>query len=427
MGKVRMSGKEKNSAAKRKNWRKGDDLSSGIRAVDVVPGISGLIGKIALISSFALIWAQEYGISNPDFVFLNVRLEILIGSLVTLFAAALYPKAAPAGTLAPLVVLVPVMASFGVHPLILGLLVGILGLIAVYSGAFEWLVRLSGPVCKTSLAFVFGISGVLMSGKKLYQYFAGDVNVFFTIMVCLVPVYIILYRRKLSWMMILASAGVAFVVPVLFGAGYQPTQVHSTLNISPSYWWKDLWGIGYGFQIGTILRTIPFALMVILLWTIDTVSIQAIRENSYKGEGAKEPLYVKESFYVVAIRNVLGAMFGGAQTGSLWRSFLIPLYMVKRPMRQCAVILGLCGLIASLLGFPIQIMAYTPLVWTVLLFGIFMPFTMTAVSNLIEERKPHNRIWIVLFSAAGIWINPLLTWAASVAYEKMAAGMGNQE
>ena len=85
---------------------------------DFIPALSGLIGKIALVSSFALVWAQELSITNPNFVLENVRIEILIGSIITLIAAIFYPNAAPAGTLAPLVVLLPVMSAFGVHPLI---------------------------------------------------------------------------------------------------------------------------------------------------------------------------------------------------------------------------------------------------------------------------------------------------------------------
>ena len=33
-----------------------------------------------------------------------------------------------------------------------------------------------------------------------------------------------------------------------------------------------------------------------------------------------------KSFYIVAIRNTIGAFIGGAQTGSLWRSFNTTLY-----------------------------------------------------------------------------------------------------
>ena len=32
---------------------------SGLNSKDFIPALSGIIGKIALVSSFALVWAQE--------------------------------------------------------------------------------------------------------------------------------------------------------------------------------------------------------------------------------------------------------------------------------------------------------------------------------------------------------------------------------
>ncbi len=42
--------------------------------------------------------------------------------------ALLIPNIAPTGTLAPFIVLVPLIAAFGVHPLLLSSLVGIFGI-----------------------------------------------------------------------------------------------------------------------------------------------------------------------------------------------------------------------------------------------------------------------------------------------------------
>jgi len=386
---------------------------------DFIPALSGLIGKIALVSSFALVWAQELLITNPNFVLENVRIEVLIGSIVTLIAAMLYPNAAPAGTLAPLVVLIPVMSAFGVHPLILGIAVGIIGLLVVRLGIFKHLVDLAGFTCKTSITLTFGVSGVWLSASKLYSFFSKEKQIFWILMIVLMLIYIVLLYYKKSWLVIPVASLVTFVIPKLFGEGYVMIPESMKLNLNPFYWWNDMWGIGFGFNVVTILKTIPFAFFVILLWTIDTVSIQTIREASYEKEEEKVHMDIEQSFMIVSIRNIIGAFFGGAQTGSLWRSFLIPLYMVKRPMRICAVLLGIVGIIASLTVVPIQIMSYTPLVWSVLLFGIFMPFTVISLTNVINEKKIRTKIFILFFSILGIGINPIITWIASVIYEKL--------
>lgn len=386
---------------------------------DFIPALSGLIGKIALVTSFALVWAQELSITNPDFVLENVRIEILIGSIITLIASFLYPNAAPAGTLAPLVVLIPVMSAFGVHPLILGITVGVLGILAVRSGLFKYLLDLSGFTCKTSITLTFGISGVWMSIQKLYAFFDEKKHVFWILTVVLIIVYLILFYFKKNWLVIPVISIFAFIIPELVGTGYMIIPVNLNLNLNPFYWWNDMWGIGFGLNGVTILKTIPFALFIILLWAIDTLSIQAIREGSYGNKEKEEQLDIVQSFTSVAVRNMIGAFFGGAQTGSLWRSFLIPLYMIKRPMRICAVILSVFGIIASLTMIPIQIMSYTPLVWSVLLFGIFMPFTVIALTNIKNTKGLRIKLFILLFSALGIAVSPIITWIASVIYEKL--------
>ncbi len=386
---------------------------------DFIPALSGLIGKIALVSSFALVWAQELSITNPNFVLENVRIEILIGSIITLIAAIFYPNAAPAGTLAPLVVLLPVMSAFGVHPLILGIAIGVIGILVVRIGLFKKLIDLSGFTCKTSITLSFGIAGIWMSVQKLYIFFNQEEYIFWILSILLVIAYLILICLKRNWLVIPVVSVVAFLVPKLFGTGYEITPVSLNLNLNPFYWWNDMWGIGFGLNGLTILKTIPFAFFVIILWAIDTLSIQTIREGSYAKEEKKERLDIVQSFSIIAIRNIIGSFLGGAQTGSLWRSFLIPLYMVKRPMRKCAVLLGVLGIIASLTMIPIQIMSYTPMVWSVLLFGIFMPFAVIALTNTKNVKGARTKIFILIFSIVGITISPIITWIASVLYEKL--------
>lgn len=386
---------------------------------DFVPVLSGLIGFIALVTSFAYVWSQELSITNVNFILENVRMEVLIGSIITLFASIVLPNVAPAGTLAPLVILVPAMSAFGVHPLILGLTVGIVGFFVVKTGIFMCLVELAGFTCKTSITLTFGISGIWMSINKLYSFFSTKKQIFATLMIILILVYLLLLYHKIKWLVIPVVSLIVFIIPYLFHAGFEYVPVKLNLNLSPYYWWDDMWGIGFGFDVVTILKTIPFTLFVILLWTIDTVSIQTIQDASYQSQEDKERIDIQQSFLIVAIRNTIGAFCGGAQTGSLWRSFLIPLYMVKRPMQIGAILLGIGGVITSLTVVPIQVMSYIPLVWSVLLFGIYMPFTLTAISNIYKNKCKRSNIFIILFSAFGIGISPILTWIFSVIYDKL--------
>jgi len=387
--------------------------------LNLIPVFSGLVGKIALVSSFAIVWANELEITNPNFVLENVRLEILLGSIITLIASILFKSVSPSGTLAPLVVLIPFMAIFNVHPLMLSVITGIIGIIFVKTGLFNKLLKMSGIMTKTSITLAFGISGIFMSLTKLHDYFKLDIDSFFILIVSLIFLTVLLYLKKLKWLVIPAVSFVTILIAYLFNNGINIKTHSLSINFSPSYWWNDMWGIGYGFDIITILKTIPFAIFIILLWTIDTLSIETIRDSSYAENEEKEYIDIEKSFIIVSLRNIIVSIMGGAQTASLWRSFLIPLFVVKKSIRICGILLGIIGIFSALTIVPIQIMSYTPLVWSVLLFGIFLPFTIAGFQNIVKEEKKERKILIVIFSSLGIFINPVFTWLSSISYEKI--------
>jgi len=386
--------------------------------LDLIPALGGLIGKVALVSSFALVWAKELDISTPYFVFENVRMEILIGSIITLIVALIFHNLAPAGTLAPLIVLIPTMANFGVHPLILSIMVGILGIISVKTKVFERLISISGDICKTSLTLVFGVSGVILATQKLINFFGNKYIPLLCLLLTLATTYTLLFICKKTWLMIPISAGVSLAFSWLFGIEIDTSTNIKAIQLNPIYWWEDMWGIGFGLNMMTILKTLPFALFVVLLWTVDTVSIQAVISTDFKENEKNEEINIKSSFMAVSIRNMIGGFFGGAQTSSLWRSFLIPLYMMKRPLRHASIMLGILGIFAGITAAPIRILSFPPLVWSVLLFGIFIPFINTGIKNLKDTNNFTQKFIIVLLAVLGIVFSPILTWVGGILFEK---------
>lgn len=386
--------------------------------LDLIPALGGLIGKVALVSSFALVWAKELDISTPYFVFENVRMEILIGSITTLIVALIFHNIAPAGTLAPLIVLIPTMANFGVHPLILSIMVGILGITSVKTKIFERLISISGDICKTSLALVFGVSGIILATEKLINYFGNRYIPLLLLLLTLATTYTLLFVYKNIWLIIPIAAGVSLAFSWLFGIEIDASSPIKAIQLNPIYWWEDMWGIGFGLNMMTILKTLPFALFVVLLWTVDTVSIQAVISTCFKENEKKEKINIKHSFMVVSIRNIIGGFFGGAQTSSLWRSFLIPLYMMKRPLRHASIMLGILGIIAGITALPIRILSFPPLVWSVLLFGIFIPFINTGIKILKDTNNFLKKFIIFLLAVFGIFFSPILTWFGGILFEK---------
>jgi len=391
----------------------------GIKIIDFIPATSGLIGKIALVSSFAFVWAQELSITSPNFVFENVRIEIIIGSIITLVMALILPNTAPAGTLAPLIVLIPTMVRFGVHPFVLSILVGIIGMISVKTKLFETLISLSGYISKTSLTLTFGISGVLLSVKKLISFFCDNSIPLFLLIFSLALAYLLLLKHKKNWLVIPVSAIVSVLISLLFGVNIDISTPTSFPNFNPFYWWNDMWGIGFGINLLTIIRTLPFAIFVVLLWAIDTISINAMLHANFQANETREEINLNNSFIIVSARNMIGGLCGGAQTSSLWRSFLIPLFMMKRPIRSASILLGILGLLVGITAIPVKILSFPPLIWTVLLFGIFIPFVTLGIKNIKNTENIAQKAIILLFSATGVFISPILTWVGAVCYEKI--------
>ncbi|PKM95889.1 MAG: hypothetical protein CVU84_03550 [Firmicutes bacterium HGW-Firmicutes-1] len=392
---------------------------SNIKIIDFIPAISGLIGKVALVTSFAFVWAQELNITTPNFVFDNVRIEVIIGSIITLLVALFLPNTSPAGTLAPLIVLIPSMVSFGVHPFILSIMVGCIGIIVVKTKIFNKLILLSNHIGRSSLALTFGISGIILSAQKLLSFFGNQYIALIFLIFLLILTYVLLLRYNKSWLIIPAATIVSIVIPLLFGISMDISVPDTTLSFNPIYWWNDMWGIGFGFNIVTIIKTLPFALFVVLLWAIDTVSIKAVIHTAENSSEKNEEMNLDTSFIIVSLRNIIGGVCGGAQTSSLWRSFLIPLYMIKRPIRSSAILLGILGIIAGFTSIPIKILSFSPLIWTVLLFGIFIPFVLVGIKHLRSTQKITQKIAILLFSATGVFVSPILTWLAAVCFEKI--------
>lgn len=386
--------------------------------LDLVPALGGLIGKIALVSSFALVWAKELGISTPDFVFENVRMEIFIGGVITLVAALVFRNVSPAGTLAPLIVLIPSMADFGVHPLILSMMVGLLGIISVKTKVFERLISTSSDICKTSLTLVFGVTGVVLASQKLLHFFGNRYVPLLLLIITLSVSYVLLLIHQKSWLIIPIAAAVSLAFSWIFDIGLDTSSQIKAMHFNPFYWWEDMWGIGFGLNIMTILRTLPFAIFVILLWTVDTLSIQAVISSGYKENDVKEEINIRNSFMAISIRNIIGGFIGGAQTSSLWRSFLIPLYMMKRPLRNASILLGVLGVIAGVAAIPIRILSFPPLVWSVLLFGIFIPFINTGIRSFMGTDKYITKSVVVILALLGIVFSPIITWLGAIMYEK---------
>ena len=388
-----------------------------LRLEDLIPALAGSIGKISLVAAFAMAWATGFGIRDPRFITENVRLEIILGSIFTLlFCAVLNPTAGPPGTLAPLIPLIPMMVSAGVHPLPFAILISVMGFVFAWKGFFQKIVDINGPGTKAGILLLFGIMGITSSLQKLQAWTSSSARqeLFFVLIILGFILYIILRRLNFKWLIIPAITVLALTVSVLFGmVPVFSTQIGLPV-IDPAYWWQQQWGIGFGLSVKNFIAAIPFAMLVMTMWPIDALAVKTLQENSYPPAAKNAVLDMNATFLVVALRNLAGAVLGGAQTAAVWRSFMIPLAVVKRPIGGSALFLGIIGIAFGVLGFPIDISVFPPLVWLVLIFGVFLPLLEVGLGTIRKvSATPIALTCIVL----GISVNPVIGWSTALLVE----------
>lgn len=401
-----------------KRWRLNIPLRDyNLRVEDMVPALSGVIGKSALVAAFAIAWAQGLGISDPAFVTENVRLELFIASILAiLFCAYLNPYAGPPGTLAPLIPIIPIMVASGVHPFPLSISIGILGLLISFFKYFRKIVEINQNGTKGGIILLFGFLGINSSLGSLSSW-ANNNNtpeILFILLLAALILYLVLSRFNLKWLVIPGCAAIALAISASFNL-YPSFNTETSLPIiNPSYWWNDLWGIGWGINPENFIKAFPFVVLALVMWPLDALAVRTIQEANYPKEANNAIFNMNTTYIVVSIRNTIGALLGGAQIAAVWRSFMIPLGVVRRPIGGSALLLGVTGISFALLGFPLDIAVFPPLLWLVLIFGVYIPLLEVGL-NTIRSAATAQIAAICL--VAGIALNPVLGWVIAIFIE----------
>ena len=396
-----------------------------LRGVDMIPAMAGAVGKTALVAAFAMAWSVGLGIRDPTFVVENVRLELVVGgAFALLFSAFLNPAACPPGTLALLIPLIPLMVSAGVHPLPFAILVSMAGMGFAGSRFFSHFIKLNGTGTKTGMLLLFGLLGIIDSIRNLRIWADGyPDNMFFSLLLSGTMAYLLLHRFRAKWIVIPTCAAIALIVAAVHGV-FPTFETEIGLPVlNPAVWWNERWGIGYGLSLRNFLTAIPFATLVMIMWPVDAMAIKAMQETNYPPEARRAHMEINVTFTVVALRNLIGSILGGAQTAAVWRSFMIPLSIIKRPIPGSALFLGVFVIAFGILGPLIDLGTFPPLVWLVLLFGVFVPMLDTGLMQVRKSGTVHVSLICIV---VGVAVHPVLGWGIAMLTENMGLfnGMG---
>jgi len=401
---------------------------------DLVPAIAGTIGIISMYSAVSASWAaglsERWGINlGTEFAIEIARVEMLIPAFLFCIVASgfINPKANLAGNHGPMIPLIGAIALAGAHPLALAILLGVFGLILSYFKGGSKLVNLTSDGVAGGLLVFLGFGGTLSMirdvqvwGKGLesvdHSVAAGSMGyVGLVVLAATVILYAYLAKVNKRWLAIPACAVTGLIVALACGAGFDITfQTEMGLpNLSPVYWWGSTtegWMLGLP-NLQHFIASLPFAILAVAMWSPDFLGHRIFQELNYPKGTERVLMDVDDTMTMCSIRQMVGTSLGGGNITSSWGTYMIPAAIAKRPIPGGSILLGSLVMIIAILGFPMDVAVWPPVMKIALLVGVFLPL-LEAGMQMIKDTKDTQSAGICIFAAAVA--NPVLAWALTM-------------
>jgi len=413
---------------------------------DLVPAIAGTIGIISMYSAVSASWAaglsERWGVNlGSAFAIEIARVEMLIPAFLFCILASgfINPRANLAGNHGPMIPLIGAIALAGAHPLALAILLGVFGLILSYFKGGSKLVNLTSDGVAGGLLVFLGFGGTLSMitdvqawGKGLesvdHGIAAGSMGyVGLVVLAATVVLYAYLAKINKRWLAIPACAVTGLVVALACGAGFDITfQTEMGLpNLNPVYWWGSTtegWMLGLP-NLQHFIASLPFAILAVAMWSPDFLGHRIFQELNYPKGTERVLMDVDDTMTMCSIRQIVGTAVGGGNITSSWGTYMIPAAIAKRPIPGGSILLGSLVIIIAILGFPMDVAVWPPVMKIALLVGVFLPL-LEAGMQMIKDTKDTQSAGICIFAAAVA--NPVLAWALTMFLDNNGL-IGNKE
>jgi hypothetical protein len=392
---------------------------------DLVPAIAGTIGIIAMYSAVMMSWAEGLTEAWPhitlgkEFAIEVSRVEMLIPALLFCVIASgfLNPRANLAGNHGPMIPLIGAIALAGAHPLALAILLGIFGLLLSYFKGGSKLVNLTSEGVAGGLLVFLGFTGAFSQIGQI-QNWAKSIDMGHVgLIVLAVNVVLYAYLAKINkrWLAIPACAITGLLIALAFGAGFDLTFTTEMglPNLNPVYWWGSTtegWMLGLP-NLEHFIASLPFAILAVAMWSPDFLGHRIFQELNYPKNTDKVLMDVDDTMTTCSIRQIVGTAVGGGNITSSWGTYMIPAAIAKRPIPAGSILLGSLCIIIAILGFPMDVAVWPPVMRIALLVGVFLPL-LEAGMQMIKNTKDSQSAGICIFSAAVF--NPVLAWALTM-------------
>lgn len=391
-----------------------------IEIEDMVPAIAATIGKVVMVTAMVAAFAAQFNLS-PAFIAENVRYELLIagGIFVFFFSAILNPNANLAGTHGPMIPLIPIVAAAGGHPLALGVLIGVFGLILSFTKGGSKLMVLTGVGVRGGLLIYLGAVGLIGQITKLENWATGISAGYISFAVIGVTLIVYAYLAKVNkrWLAIPLCSALAGIIAYALGADFKFTTEPGLPHMSPFWWWGENTGWQMGWpNLGHFVAVIPFAILAVAMWSPDYLGHRVFQELNYPKKAKGVLMDVDDTMTVASWRQAIGSFLGGGNIASSWGTYMIPAAIAKRPIPGGAVLTALFCILASVLGYPMDLAMWEPVLRIALIVGVFLPL-LEAGMQMIQKHKDSLSAGTTIFASA--FVNPVFGWALTMLLDNL--------
>jgi len=398
-----------------------------VEVEDLVPALAATIGKVVMVTAMVAAFAAQFGLT-PEFVAENVRFELLIagGIFVILFSAILNPRANLAGTHGPMIPLIPIIALAGGHPLALGILIGVFGLILSITKGGSKLMSLTGVGVRGGLLIYLGAVGLISQITKFESWAASEnvSTVSFVVIGVTLIIYAVLARLKKRWLAIPLCSAIAGGIAYAMGVNFEFTTAPGLPHMNPFWWWGENTGWQLGWpDFGHYVAVIPFAILAVAMWSPDFLGHRVFQELNYPKKAKDVLMDVDDTMAVSSIRQVVGALLGGGNIASSWGTYMIPAAIAKRPIPGGAILTAILCVLAAVFGYPMDLAMWEPVLRIALIVGVFLPL-LEAGMQMVKKENDSLSAGTCIFACA--FVNPVFGWALTMLLDNMGL-IGDRE
>ncbi|MDF2153644.1 DUF3360 family protein [Vibrio sp. CAU 1672] len=400
---------------------------------DLVPALAGTIGIIAMYSAVMMSWADgltaawDHVNLGKEFAIEVARVEMLIPALLfcVLASGFINPRANLAGNHGPMIPLIGSIALAGAHPLALAILLGVFGLLLSYFKGGSKLVNLTSQGTAGGLLIFLGFTGTMSQigsvqnwavGLQSASVEAGSMGYVGLIVLGInIALYAYLAKINKRWLAIPVCAITGLVIALALGAGFDlkfETEM-GLPNLNPVYWWgstEEGWMLGLP-NLQHFIASLPFAILAVAMWSPDFLGHRIFQELNYPRKTEKVLMDVDDTMTMCSVRQMVGTALGGGNITSSWGTYMIPAAIAKRPIPAGAILLGLIVMAVAILGFPMDVAVWPPVMRIALLVGVFLPLV-EAGMQMVKETNDSQAAGICIF--ASVVTNPVLAWALTM-------------